>query len=1399
MVLTYQQLNQRANQVARYLQKQGVTSDTLVGLCLERSPEMIVSLLAILKAGGAYVPLDPNYPANRLNELVTQTGVQYIISQKIWVDRLPAEASCILFDEEQLLNDQEDDQNLNIAVGAEQLANVLFTSGSTGRSKGVAIPHRGVVRLVKNTNFMRLDETVSMLGLAPLAFDASTLEIWGSLVNGGRLVLIPESRPTLETIKQTIQSQAVNTAFFTAALFNVLVDSDISELTTLVQLVTGGEAASAEHVLRARRQLPACELINGYGPTESSTIASFYTMSEGNWQTSSVPIGTPISNTQLYIVDSFLNPVPMGIQGELLIGGDGLAREYLHQPELTHQKFIPDPFSGRPGSRLYRTGDQARFLADGTIEFLGRLDDQVKIRGHRIEPAEIEQALCQHPTIGAAVVVVDTSTPGNKRLVAYVVPKSEAVQVDDLRGFIKASLPDYLIPSVIIPIHAMPLTINGKVDKAKLPPAFGTGEQRNSWLNLTETTMASLWAAVLSHPPVNADDHFFELGGSSLTAIQLISQIYRQFGVQLRMNDIFEHATLRELSAYVDRNPLQAISPITYRVDQPGTTTSKPRFPLSFAQKRLWIIDQIDGSQGAYNVPIVLAIRGPLNQLALQKSLNEIIRRHSILHTTFGFANGAPFQQIEPPFSLPITVSEIPGSAETDIDERINQWIRAEGYRPFDLSEGPLLRASVVQRSETSWVLILVFHHIIYDGFSIRVLADELTAIYPSILANEPVTLPQLPIQYVDYALWQVDQHRPDTLNRELTYWKTRLAGVAPLLNLPIDKPRPPVQSFAGADYSFAIPDRLWQRLRYDLREPGTTPFLRLLTVFAVWLQLVAKTSDVVIGIPVAGRTRPELNSLIGFFVNTLPLRVEVSPERTYRQQLRNVRELTLEAFDHQTLPFEQIVEELRPVRSRAYSPLVQVVFDFQEDTSNYWRLNGLEVKPVPFEQHMAKFDLHLSVRETSAGVEGTLNYRTELFEERTIAQMAHDFIQLLEQLLTQPDKPLIELQAGALPTDKALRTTASDPDFVTYNTEIEPVLPDLDYTLVETLHPIWTKLLHTDSIGLDEDFFDSGGHSLLAVQLVNEIQRQTGYSMPVASVFANPTLRKLATYLKTTEVQAVWHPLVAVKPQGDRHPLFLVHPISGDVGYVYQLAPYVAEQQPVYALRAVGLDGIAKPSVSIEEMAAHYVELITHQQAEGPYSLGGFSLGGIVAFEMARQLTQLGKKVNLVAIIDAYPINPDADTNRIPIRQLVPYYYNYWRSLPKQPSMLLPILRKKVPWASQLLLRQFRRSFYKPSVSAVNTTSQASSFVPKDLLVKTFRQAYSQYAFKPYDGKIVFLRAAKADTFGASQNKVDFGWSRYARQGVDVHEILGEHESLFSNNATIERIAHILQSYLMP
>ena len=1485
--LTYEQLNREANQLARHLQKWAVKPDTLVGVCLTRSPAVIVGLLAILKAGGAYVPFDPHYPAARLKELCEQTKVRLIITQRSWLSQLPDETIPVLIDEPGWLEEAVDD--LNLAASAEHLAYVLFTSGSTGRPKSVAIPHRGVARLIKNTTVLRLDSTVSLLGLAPLAFDASTLEIWGSLANGGTLVLVDDPQPTVHRIKQTIQDHQVNTAFLTTALFNVLVDQGIHDLATLQQLVTGGEAASVEHFRRAQQQLPFCSLINGYGPTESTTFTTYHRVADPLTNVRSVPIGRPLSNTQVYLVDSFFRPVPVGVTGELLIGGDGLARGYLFEPALTAQQFIPDPFGGQPEKRLYRSGDLARYRPDGTIEFVGRLDDQLKIRGFRIEPGEIEYALCQHPAIREAVVIAVEPTPNHQVLVAYLVFRPNAPPITEtIRAFLGSSLPEYLLPTKFIPVDTIPLKSNGKIDKSRLPPAFPASQNLpDESLTQTQAWLTPIWQATLKATTGGLDDNFFELGGSSLSAIQLLARIHQVVGHSLTLKQLFEQPTVRRLSAYLDRlhltQPTPGLSPALAQAEKPADQTRRPlsagsllsdqplpvvqaalvsiwqvtlnrsvvglddsffefggssllamqllarihlqlgwslpmkalfdqptvrglstylnqqirldptlpftgesdeagRFPLSFAQNGLWIIHQIDDLGGTYNIPINLRLTGPVHKRALKQSFAEMIRRHQPLRTVFGHRNGIPFQRL---LAADVVLEQAWQERSLSTDALVD-WLLTEAYKPFDLENGPLVRIYVVRLDTDLHQLLLVVHHLIFDGFSTPLFAHELSVLYRAARQAQPISLPPLPVQYTEYAQWQQDYFTPDRVQRERSYWTNQLAGAPQLLALPVDKPRPAQQSFRGATQPFTLPIDLQQPLQYGFHSIEVTPFLRLLSAFAVWVSQLT-TPDVVIGIPVMGRTsRLDLTKSIGFFVNMLALRVKIDWDQTFHQSVAHVRHQALDAYDHQDLAFEQLVSGLVLPRVLAHDPLVQVVFDFQEEVADEWQLDGLLIEPVPIQSHTAKFDLHVSIRQTPTGLVGMVTYRTDLFTQQTISRLTTQFMATLQQVLTEPDKPIRELLTltdEPYVTDATLHATTS-PTSLPRSTPTPSGLTDL-------FKVVWSWVLNVNTVGLDDDFFALGGHPALAFQLTTELERQTGYALSIRDLLTFPTIRQLLAHLKATRPSSVWPSLVAVNQPTSERPLFLVHPVLGDIGYVYQLARYLPADQPLFGLRAVGLDGITEPLPSIAAIAAHYVRLLVEQQPSGSLALGGYSFGGTVAYEMAQQLKQMGREIHLLALIDSYPFRVSSPgSDHFSVKQQLTYYRYIWLSLPKR-SVLdwLKLARKawragRTQWIR--LYQSIRRRTAAPPAEADTS------------LVSANKSAYSQYMFESYDGKLVFFQATREDASSLDDRRVQsFGWERYAQQGVDVHLLPGNHDDLVNTPTTLATIANVLMSYL--
>ncbi len=1429
--LTYHQLNQRANQLAHHLQSLGVQPEVLVGICVERSLEMVVGLLGILKAGGAYVPLDPNYPQQRLSYMLADSGVEVLLSQQSLLESLPEhQAQVVCLDSDWGAIEQHTQDNLDVGVCPDNLAYVIYTSGSTGKPKGVSIIHQGVVRLVKETNYASLTCQEVFLQLAPISFDASTFEIWGSLLNGAKLVVMYAHTPTLEEIAGVIEKYQVTTLWLTAALFHLMEEQQLEKLKSVRQLLAGGDVLSPLHVEKVIKFLPECQLINGYGPTENTTFTCCYLVKQSRLNRTSVPIGRPIANTQIYILDSNLQPVPIGVPGELYIGGDGLARGYLNRPELTQEKFIPNPFDK---SKLYKTGDLARYLPDGNIEFLGRLDHQVKIRGFRIEPGEIEAALVKQPAVRETIVLAREDNPGNKRLVAYVVPnldyqdsqaqtcgtQSQAEQISEwqqlfnetytqptsepdstfniigwndsytgqpipqeqmrqwvdytveqillrhpkrvleigcgsglllwrisphcshylgtdisqqaldyieqqrrnlpgdwsnvrlcqktaddfegieqeafdavilnsvvqyfpsidyliavlegavkavkpggfifvgdirslpllealhadielhkassslprkeswqrvqknlkeeqelvidpafftalkqhipqishvqiqlqrgryhneltrfryevilqlggevspvvepqfldwqqaqltlpairqrlvdtqpeilvirrvpnarvqtqvklvelitsdeelatvgnlrsalreitqedaiepeefwdlshelaydvyvnwsddeapgcydvvfqqalpapmpnrvlpifgetsqvrpwstyannplqgklirqlvpqLRSFAKEILPDYMIPSAFVILEALPLTPNGKIDRKALPAPDGEIIREHEYVaprTTNEEIIANLFASVLGVQNVGIHDNFFELGGHSLLATQLISRLREAFSLKIPLRAVFESPTVAQLDQTLTQlrttNSRLSLPPIQPR------EADREQLPLSWAQERLWFLNQLEGPSATYNMPGAIRITGNFDINALQKTLSEIVRRHEVLRTSLQNVNGTPMQVIHPQVTININVVDLQQLLDTERETVLHQQVQLEAITPFNLEMAPLIRCSLLQLDSSEYVLLLTMHHIVSDGWSMGVFIQELSSLYQASCAGKPSPLAELPIQYADFAVWQRQWLSGKILQNQLNYWLSQLAGAPELLQLPTDRPRPTVQTYRGTNQSFTLNTDLTQKLQTLSRESGTTLFMTLLAAFATLLYRYSGQSDILIGSPIANRNRSEIESLIGFFVNTLVLRTRFEDNPSFEKLLARVRETTLKAYEHQDIPFEQVVEALQPQRSLSHSPLFQVMFVLQNAPMGEVELPGVTLSDFNQESTIAKFDLTLSISETDQGLVGVWKYNTDLFDGQTIERMAAHFQNLLSAIVENPQQAVGEL-----------------------------------------------------------------------------------------------------------------------------------------------------------------------------------------------------------------------------------------------------------------------------------------------------------------------------------------------------------------------------------------------------
>jgi amino acid adenylation domain-containing protein len=1012
--LTFAELNARANQVAHYLQRMWIGPESLVGVLMERSTEMIVGLLGILKAGGAYVPLDPAYPRERLAFMLDDAGVRVILAQEHLLEKLPEHrAQVICMDTGRELLARESVENISSPVSADNLVYIIYTSGSTGQPKGVMLPHRGVVNCLSwLQSAFQLSSQDRLILKSSLNFDASVWELFGPLLIGASVVVArPGGQQDAAYLVQEIASHHITIIHFVPSMLSVFLDEKgLEALPSLKRVVVGGEALPLEMMERFFTRMSAA-LDNFYGPTETS-IGSLNWPCEPLTERLVVPIGRPIANTQAYVLDAEGHPVPVGVQGELHLGGDGLARGYLRRPELTAEKFIPDLFSEKAGARLYKTGDLARYLPDGNIEFLGRTDHQVKIRGFRIEPGEIEAVVGNHPSVHDCLVVAREDTPGDKRLVAYVIAAPDETPAQaELRAYLRERLPEHMIPSAFVLLAQFPLMTNGKIDLRALPAPDHTGlERQDAYLaprTPLEEMLAGIISEVLGGARVGASDNFFDLGGHSLLATQVTSRVREALLVELPLRRFFDSPVVADLATVIEtlmRDEHAATAP-------PLTPVSREQaLPLSFAQRRLWFLDQLEPGNPIYNMPAAVCLCGTLNLAALERALNEVVRRHESLRTIYQMSEGEPFQIILPEQPLAIHLINVDELPETDRQAEVQRLATIEARKCFDMARGPLLRTTALRLGSEEHVLLLTMHHIISDGWSIGVLVREVAALYAAFLEGEVSPLPELLVQYADYAVWQREWLQGAALDEQLAYWREQLGPGLPILELPTDRPRPRVQTFQGASLTFELSRSLTDELKALSRRSGVTLFMTLLAAFQVLLARYTGQEEVAVGTPIANRRRKEIENLIGFFVNTLVLRTDLSGNPGFRRLLGRVREVCLGGYAHQDLPFEKLVEELQPARDLSLTPLFQVLFVLQNAPQEELALPGLALHYLEIQTGTAKFDLVMQLEESAQGLTGILEYSTELFDASTIQRLLGHFEVLLQGIIANQDSNISSL-----------------------------------------------------------------------------------------------------------------------------------------------------------------------------------------------------------------------------------------------------------------------------------------------------------------------------------------------------------------------------------------------------
>ncbi|MET0398428.1 MAG: non-ribosomal peptide synthase/polyketide synthase, partial [Longimicrobiaceae bacterium] len=1027
--LTYAELDRRADRLARHLRHQGVGPESRVGVCAERSLELVVALLAVLRAGGAYVPVDPGHPAERITYMLADSAVQVLLAQERFVDALPVHgAELVVLDRSGKWTGAGSPEAPASAAVPENAAYVIYTSGSTGRPKGAVNEHRGIVnRLLWMQERYRLDASDVVLQKTPFGFDVSVWELFWPLLAGARLVVAePGGHRDPTYLAELIERERVTTAHFVPPMLQAFLEgADPERCRSLRRVVCSGEALPAELTERFFAALPWAELHNLYGPTEAAVDVTHHACVRTPGRV--VPIGRPVANTRVYVLDGRLEPAPMGVAGELYIGGVQVGRGYLGRPELTAERFVPDPF-GEPGARLYRTGDRTRWLASGEVEYLGRTDFQVKIRGFRVEPGEVEAALLAHAPVREALMMLREDAPGQRQLVAYVVPTDAAeLSAPELRARLETVLPEHMVPAAFVVLERMPLTSNGKVDRAALPkPEQGGVPGRVAPRTATEEVLAGIWADVLGVEQVWANDSFFELGGHSLLVTRVVSRVRQALGVEVPLRAVFDARTVSALARRIDelQSDGRPAAPPVRRVPRDGP------LPVSFAQQRLWVMDRLEPGSPAYNMPFALRLRGDLDVPALRASLDEVVRRHEVLRTVFAEHQGVPVQVVLPAGRRALPAVDLRGLPGGEAEAL--RLAREEAVRPFDLARGPMLRSTLLRIGDREHVLCVTMHHVVSDGWSLDVLTGEVSALYATFGRGEPSPLAELPVQYADYTVWQRGWLTDDVLDRQLAYWRERLSDAPPLLEFPVDRARSVGQSARAGIWRFALPAATTRDLRSLARREGATLFMTVLAAWQALLGRYAGQDDVVVGSPVAGRTRLETEGLIGMFVNLLPLRADLGGEPTWRELLERVRSDALGAYSHQDLPFERLVDEIATERSLTYFPVFQVVFALQRAGRDPVSLGDIAVQPFGGDAAGVRVDLELTLEERDKGLSGELLYREALFDPASIERLMQHLGACLEAVAADPAGRFSELSllrgAERVQVLETWNATASEP-----------------------------------------------------------------------------------------------------------------------------------------------------------------------------------------------------------------------------------------------------------------------------------------------------------------------------------------------------------------------------------
>ena len=1340
--LTYRELNARADRLARRLRALGLGPERLAGVLMDRAADLIVTLLAVHKAGGAYAPLDPNYPQSRVLLMLETSRAAVLVTRRRLAEdfagELPAGLRTVFLDPGWEGEDVAIPEPSPEAL-PDNLAYVIFTSGSTGVPKGVAIQHRSAVAMVRWAHAMYSpEEYAGVLASTSICFDMSVFEIFATLATGGK-ILLAENALALPGLAARDEVVLVDTV--PSAMAELLRAGRLPSTIRTVNL--GGEALKGSLVQEIYAQLPSVErVVNLYGPSEDTTFTSYAVVPRN---AAHPLIGRPLTGEAAYVLDAAMQPVPIGIPGGLYMGGEGVTRGYLHRPDLTAERFIPNPY-GPPGSRLYRVGDLVRYLPTGELDFLGRLDHQVKVRGFRIELGEIESALTRHPDVEEAAVLAepDAVGGGGNRLIAYVQTAKE-LPARDLRAFLKQSLPDYMIPSAFVLLGELPLTPNGKIDRralAAMPsqPDTAAPEGGRAPRNYLEEVLAGIWSDLFGRP-AGVGDNFFDLGGHSLLATRVVSRIRSVLDVELPLHQVFVAPTLEGLAAWIGKEieerrgiPLPPIE----RVTREGV------LPLSFAQQRLWFLDRLEPGTATFNLPAPLRLAGRLDVGALSRALDEIVRRHESLRTRFGEREGRGVQEIRPAAPVPLPWIDLAGLPAAVREPEAQRLAGAEARLPFDLARGPLLRATLLRLDAEDWLLLVTMHHIVTDGWSVDVFRRELRELYMAFAAGLQSPLPELPLQYPDFAVWQRSALSGEATAGLLEEWTRRFGTDLPPLRLPTDRPRPPVQTYPGSHRSLQLSPELSRELRQLSQRSGATLFMTLLAAFQALLHRHSGQERIVVGSPVAGRNRPELEGLIGFFVNTLVLPGDFAGGLAFRQLLESTREKALAAYACQDLPFDKLVEALQPVRNKSRSPLFQAMFLLHHEPPGkpLPAGSGDEIRLEPYDAgtDTSQFDLTLFAVETPEGLFTGVEYNADLFDAATMDRLLAQYRDFLEAAVADPEVRLEAVPLAPLTHAPQIATAPAD----------APVLEAKPESAVDARR----------------DRLASRLSKLSPAQREAMERRLKGGAASAAP--PTPTSGRC---------------LVEIVPgasSNGRPPFFCIHPAGGDVLCFFPLARHVGVEQPFYGLQSRGLEDAGEPFATLEEMAAHYAQEIRGVQPRGPYRIGGWSFGGLAAFELARQLRALGEEVEQLVVIDTTPGLPEGPATEEPADDgdhtgWLLTIAEYIRGLRGQDLGVTAADLQPLDPEAQL-------RFFVERLQRAGVVHSGDSLAQLRRLLRVYRtnvRAFRLYAPGPYDGRITLVRAEGAD-FDPALGP-DLGWEKLSPHPVDRQHVPGDHITLLA------------------